>query len=61
MAKRKGKFGKFGTQRKGKRDMSKVPFFGCQVYGHYKRNFPNFKKDNNKRKQEEALITQELK
>ena len=50
MAKRKGKFGKFGPQRKGKRDMSKVQCFGCQEDGHYKRDCPKFKKDNSKRK-----------
>ena len=30
MAKRKGKFGKFGPQRTSNRDQSKVQFFGCQ-------------------------------
>jgi len=57
MAKRKGKFGKFGPQRKGKRDMSKIQCFGCQEYGHYKRDCHKFKKDNNMRKREEAHVT----
>lgn len=50
MAKRKGRFGKFIPQRKSKRDMSKVQCFDYQEYGHYKRDFPKFKKENNKRK-----------
>ena len=41
--------------------MSKVQCFGCQEYGHYKRDFPKFKKEKNKRKWEEAHITQEVK
>lgn len=45
MAKRRGKSGKFGPQRKGKRDMSKIQCFGCQEYGHYKRDCPKFKED----------------
>ena len=61
MAKRKGKFGKFGPQRKGKRYMSKVQCFGCQEYGNYKRYCAKFKKEKNKRKREEAHITQEVK
>ena len=61
MAKRKGKFGKFGPQRTSNKDMSKIQCFGCQEYGHYKRNCPKLKKDNNKRKREEAHITQEMK
>lgn len=61
MSKRKGKFGKFGPQIKCKRDISKVKFFSCQEYGHYEMDFPKFKKDTNKRKQEEAHITQEVK
>ena len=42
--------------------MSKVQYFGCQEYGDYKRNCPKLKRDNNnKRKREEAHITQEVK
>ena len=42
--------------------MSKIQCFGCQEYGHYKRNCPKLKKDNNnKRKREEANMTQEMK
>lgn len=51
----------FGPQGKGERDMSKVQCFGCQKYGHYKRDCPKFKKDNNKRKREKAHITQKVK
>ena len=41
------------------KDMSKIQGFGCQKYGHYKRNCPKLKKDNNnKRKREEAYLTQ---
>lgn len=62
MAKRKGKFGKFVPRRTNNKDMSKIQCFGCQEYGHYKRNCPKLKKDtNNKRKREEAHITQEMK
>ena len=42
--------------------MSKVQCFECQEYGHYKRNCPKLKKDNNnKRNREEAYVTQEMK
>ena len=62
MAKRKGKFGKFGPRRTNNKDMSKIQCFGCQEYGHYKRNCPKLKKDNNnKRKRKEAHMTQEVK
>ena len=50
MAKRKGKFGKFGPRRTNNKDMSKIQCFGCQEYGHYKRNFPKLKKDNNNKR-----------
>lgn len=62
MAKRKRKFGKFGPRRTINRYMSKVKCFGCQEYGHYKRDCPGLKKDNNnKRKREEAHVTHEVK
>ena len=62
MAKRKGKFGKFGPRRTNNKDMSKIQSYGCQEYGHYKRNYPKLKKDiNNRRKREEAHMTQEVK
>ena len=35
MAKKKGKFGKFGPRRTNNKDMSKIQCFGCQEYGHY--------------------------
>ena len=34
IAKRKGKFRKFGPQRTNNKDMSKIQCFGCQEYGH---------------------------
>jgi len=62
MAKRKGKFGKFGPRGTSNRDMSKVQCFGCQEYAHYKRDCPKLEKDNNnKRKMDEAHLTQEVK
>jgi len=62
MAKRMGKFGKFGPRRANNKDMSKIQRYGCQEYGQYKRNCPKLKKDNNnKRKREEAHMTQEVK
>ena len=62
MAKKKGKFDKFGSQRTKNKDMPKIQCFGCQEYGNYKRNFPKLKKDNNnKKKREESHITQEVK
>ena len=51
MMKRKGKFGKFGPQKK-KKNMAKIQCYGCQEYGNYKRYFPNLKKENNKRGRE---------
>ena len=41
--------------------MSKIQCYGCQEYGYYKRNCPKLKKDNNKRKREEAHVIQEMK
>jgi len=62
MAKRRGKFGKFSPRRTNNKDMSKIQCYGRQEYGHYKRNFPKLKKDkNNKRKRDEAHVTQENK
>ena len=58
MAKRKGKFGKFGPQKR-KKNMAKVQCYGCQEYGHYKRDCPKVKKDN-KRGREEAHIAKEV-
>ena len=59
MEKRKGKFGKFGPQKR-KKNMAKVKFYGCQEYGHYKRDYPKIKKDNIKRGREEAHIIEEV-
>ena len=59
MKKRKGKFGKFGPQKK-KTNMAKIQSYGCQKYGHYKRDCPKIKKDNNKRGREETHITEEV-
>jgi len=47
MAKRKGKFGKFGPRRTNNKDMSKIQCYGCQEYGNCKRNCPKLNKDNN--------------
>eukprot|EP00253_Pinus_taeda_P009693 PITA_09693 len=54
--KRKGKFGKFGLHKR-KKSMAKVQCYGCQEYGHFKRNCPKLK-DNSKRGREEAHITE---
>ena len=59
MTKRKGKFGKSGSWKR-KRDMSKIQCYGRQEYGHYKRDCPKLKKDNNKRGREEAHIIEEV-
>ena len=59
MTKGKGKFGKFGPQKKRK-NMAKVQFYRCQEYGHYRRDCPKLKRDNNKRNKEEAHITEEM-
>ena len=40
--------------------MAKVQCYGCQEYGHYKRDCPKLKKDNTKRGREEANITEEV-
>ena len=61
MARRKGKFGKFGPQKKKKMDMSKIQRYGCQKYGHFKRDCLKLKKDNKKRKEgNEAHVTEEV-
>ena len=57
MTKRKGKFGKFGPLKK-KRNKAKIQCYGCQEYGHYKRDCPKIKKGNNKREREEVHITE---
>ena len=59
MMERKGKFGKFGPQKK-KKNMATVQCYGCQEYVHYKRDFPNLKKDHNKRGREETHMTEEV-
>ena len=59
MAKRKGKFWKFGRQKR-KNNMSKIQCYGYQEYGHYKRDYPKINKDTNKRGREEAHITKEV-
>ena len=57
MARRKGKFG----PHKNKIDMSKIQCYGCQEYGHFKRDCLKLKKDNKKRKERiEAHITEEI-
>ena len=37
MAKRKRKFDKFGPQITNNKDMPKIQCYGCQEYGHYKK------------------------
>lgn len=59
MAKGKGKFWKFGPHKR-KNSMAKVQCYGCQEYGHYKRDSPKLKKDSNKRGREEAHFTEEV-
>ena len=58
MTRRKGKFGKFGPQKKRK-NMDKVRCYGCQELGNYERDSPNRSKDM--RNMEEAHITEEVK
>jgi len=38
--------------------MSKIQCFGCNVYGHFKRNCPN-KKNNKRTERSEAHIVEE--
>lgn len=45
ITKGKGKFGKFGPQKKRK-NMAKVQCFACQEYGHYIRDCPKIKRNN---------------
>ena len=44
MAKRMGKFGKFGPRRTNNKDMSKIQCYGCEEYGQHKRNCPKLKR-----------------
>lgn len=59
MAKRKGKFGKSGPQKR-KKNMAKVQCYGRQDYGHHKRDCPKLKKDNKNKGREEAHVTEEV-
>ena len=56
MSGKKGRFIKFGPQNK-KRNVNKARCFGCNNFGHYKRDCPRLRKD--KRKKEEAHIKEE--
>ena len=40
--------------------MAKVQCYGCQEYGHYRRDCLKLKRDNNKRNKEEAHIIEEV-
>ena len=55
VTKRKGKFGKFDPPKK-KKNMAKEIFYGCQKFGHYRRDCTKFNRDN-----EEAHFTKEVK
>lgn len=46
--------------KKRRRSMSQIQCYGCQGYGHYKSDYPKLKKDNNKRRREDAHITEEV-
>eukprot|EP00253_Pinus_taeda_P031081 PITA_31081 len=59
MTKRRGNSEKFDARKK-KKNLVKVQFYGCQEYGHYKRDCPNLKKENNKIGGEEAHTTKEV-
>jgi len=59
MTRRRVKYGKFDPQKK-KMNMAKIQCYGCQEYGHYKRDCPKLKKDNKKRGREEAHISEEV-
>jgi len=58
VTRRKGKFGKFGPQKKMK-NMDKVRCYGCQELGHYRRDCP--KRSKGKRNREDAHIIEEVK
>lgn len=45
---------------KKKKKMAKVQCYGCQEYGHYRRNCHKLIRDNNKRNKEEAHINKEV-
>ena len=60
MARRKEKFGMLGPQKKKKIDMSKIQCYGCQQYGHHKRDCLKFKKDNKRKERNKAHITIEV-
>ena len=48
MSGKKGRFGKFGPQNK-KKSVDKARCFGCNDFGHYKRDCPKFRKDKKKK------------
>ena len=60
MAKKKGKFWRFGAQKNKNKDISKIQYYGFHEYGNYKINSVTVNKERNKRKREEAHITEEV-
>lgn len=63
MVRKKGKFGKFESQKKFQKkiNMSKIQCYECNEYGNFKRNCPILKKDNKKIKERnKARVTKEV-
>ena len=51
---------KIWSSEKKKKDMSKIQCYGCQEYGHYKRDCLKFKNENKRKEGNEAHFTEEV-
>jgi len=56
MSRQKGKFGKFSNPKKKEKNMDKEICYGCNNFGHYRKDYPNHKRDK-----EEEYSTDEVK
>ena len=52
MTKRKGKFRMFDPRKKKKIDMSKIQYYECNAYGHFKRNCLNSRRTTRRERKE---------
>lgn len=48
-----------GNKSQGNKDTSKIQYFGCHEYGHYKRDCPKNSKNNKRKKLHEASTAED--